>query len=203
MIPEPTERDVSLARRGDRQALQRLLLAHYDRVRLTVQSVLPAKLQGEISEEDLIQEAFTEAVRSIPTLTSDDPRAFRKWLCRIAKRRAINQVRTRLARKRGGAHTHEPIHAGESAGDLASGLEPLLTRSHRSPRSALAHAEQLEHLRLVLGSLESEQREVLHLRFNDQMPYEQIGLRLNKSKEAAQMVCFRALRILRSMLPPR
>lgn len=201
MVPEPTERDVSLARRGDRQALQRLLLAHYDRVRLTVQSVLPPKLKPEIAEDDLIQEAFAEAVRSLPTLSSDDPRAFRKWLNKIAKRRAINQVRTRLARKRGGAHPHEPLYPGESGGDLASGLVPLLGRSHRSPRSALAHAEQLEHLQLLLGSLESKQREVLYLRFSDQMPYEQIAVRLNTSKEAAQMVCFRALRILKSMLP--
>lgn len=202
MVPEPTAQDIAKARAGDRTALQGLLLAHFDRVRLTVQSVLPAKLKPEIAEDDLIQEAFAEAVRSLPTLSSDDPRAFRKWLNKIAKRRAINQVRTRLARKRGGAHNHEPLSPADSGGDLASGLVPLLGRSHRSPRSALAHAEQLQNLRLVLGSLESEQREVLHLRFNEQMPYEQIAARLNKSKEAAQMVCFRALKMLKSMLPP-
>ncbi|MFN4244360.1 MAG: RNA polymerase sigma factor [Tepidisphaerales bacterium] len=202
MLVDPVAVDVSLARQGDRAALERLLVLFFASVRATVQAVLPARLRGELSEDDLAQEACIEAIRSISTLASDDPRAFRAWLLRIARRRAINQVRLRLTRKRGGEHVHHPLAAHASHGDLVSGLLPLLTRSTRSPRSAMAHAEMLQQLRTAVNSLESQQRELLKLRFTDQLPYDEIARKLNKSPEAARMMAFRTLRMLRSLLLP-
>lgn len=202
MVADPLSIDVSLARQGDRAALQRLLVLSFPSLRSTVQAVLPARLRGELSEDDLIQEACVEAIRSIPTLTSDDPRAFRVWLLRIARRRAINQVRLRLTRKRGGDHLHHPLAAHDPHGDLVSGLLPLLTRGTRSPRSAMAHAETLQQLRTAVESLENQQRELLKLRFTDQLPYDEIARILDKTPEAARMMAFRTLRMLRSLLLP-
>lgn len=193
MVSGVTARDVVLARGGDQGALHRLLMACYGGLRGAVARVIPDRLRGEVSEEDLVQEAVAEIVRSLPTLKSDDPRAFVKWARRIAKRRAVNEVRGRLAKKRGGDE-------GWVNGELASGLLPMFSKSHKSPRSAMAHAEALANLKLTLASLESEQRMVLHLRFAEQLPYEEIGKRVEKSGPAAQMVVFRALRRLRALM---
>ncbi len=197
MLVGTTTEDVAEARSGDRAALERLLMACFGALRGAVSRVIPDRMRGEVSEEDLVQEAVAEIVRSLPTLTSDDPRAFMKWARKIAKRRAINQIRQRLTAKRGGG-------AGAVQwvdGELLSGLLPMLTRSQRSPRSAMAHAEDLENLRLTLAELESEHRMVLHLRFAEQMPFEEIGKRVEKSGPAVQMIVFRALRRLRGMMP--
>jgi RNA polymerase sigma-70 factor (ECF subfamily) len=193
MDGEVTPEEIAAARRGDRQAMHRAVMTVYGLIRFSVARVIPDRLRSELSEDDLTQEAIAEIVRSFPTLASDDPRAFRKWCGRIAKRRASNQIRQRLARKRGAGQMLDA--------EIASGLLPVLTRSHRSPRSAVAHAESLENLKELLMTLESDQREILHLRYNEQVPFEEIGRRFGKTGPAIQMLVFRALRRLREMMP--
>ncbi len=77
---------VEAARRGDRQAFERL----YARYAAMVHGILLARIP-RIDVEDLVQEVFLTVFRRLPTLR--DPAAFPGWLAMIARNRAIDHLR--------------------------------------------------------------------------------------------------------------
>jgi RNA polymerase sigma-70 factor (ECF subfamily) len=77
---------VEAARRGDRQAFERI----YARYAAMVHGLLLARVP-RIDVEDLVQEVFLAVFRRLPTLR--DPAAFPGWLAMIARNRAIDHLR--------------------------------------------------------------------------------------------------------------
>ena len=77
---------VEAARRGDRQAFERL----YERYAAMVHGILLARVP-RIDVEDLVQEVFLAVCRRLPTLR--DAAAFPGWLAMIARNRAIDHLR--------------------------------------------------------------------------------------------------------------
>ena len=59
---------------GDREALERLLLLHYDRLARRIARRMPASLRRVMSEEDIIQQTFVSVFDSITAYPyADDP----------------------------------------------------------------------------------------------------------------------------------
>ena len=76
---------VRQARRGDRVALERLLINHADQLRTHLQRGLPPRVKGLISIEDVMQETMTRAFLRIDQLRGDSPRALAAWLLAIKR----------------------------------------------------------------------------------------------------------------------
>jgi len=93
---------VELARRGDRDAAERLLLRHELLVFRLVRNLLP---RGE-DVESAVQETFVRALRGLPRFAGGA--TFSSWLAAIA----VNLCRDRLRR-----HRLVPFVALEKGGD--------------------------------------------------------------------------------------
>ena len=80
-----------------------------------------ARLLGSVLDgEDVVQDAFVQALAALPTLDAETP--VRPWLFRIAHNRAIDVLRGRAIRK------SEPIDAAMSAVDSEPGPEEAVLR---------------------------------------------------------------------------
>jgi RNA polymerase sigma-70 factor (ECF subfamily) len=145
--PPPVEaaRWVASARRGDSEAILALLRQYRPPlVRLLTGITADAALA-----EDVAQEAFLHAFRSLPQLR--DPSAFYPWVRRLATRLALRALQRR------------PEAAGDTEDQPASEVDPA-----RQAETRLA-------VQLVLGQLPAELRAVLVLREMEQLDYQEIA----------------------------
>jgi RNA polymerase sigma factor (sigma-70 family) len=159
---------------GDRDAYARLMATYAPSLRRLSYAIL----HESDAAEDVVQETFLRGLEKIGSFRGESsPRA---WLTSIA----INLCRHYLRdRKRGGGG------AGEKT--LESGRLPRKERT----RGVVTRAAQGENMRLLavaLGFLTDAQREVLALRYEEGMDYDEIGQVLGIRAGAARALAHRA-----------
>jgi RNA polymerase sigma-70 factor (ECF subfamily) len=142
---------VELARRGDRDAAERLLLRHELLVFRLVRNLLP---RGE-DVESAVQETFVRALRGLPRFGGSA--TFSSWLAAIA----VNLCRDRLRRHR--LVPFVPLEKG-SDDDEPGPLDVLPAATPDPERQAMAR-QAVGRVRRELDRLPGRQREVFALRF--------------------------------------
>jgi RNA polymerase sigma-70 factor (ECF subfamily) len=131
---------------GDETAFAELVERYGPRLRYFVRKML-----GETDAEDILQDVWLDVYRGIARLA--DAAALPAWLYRIARDRAY-----RLLRKRRPGQVS--LDAAEGVGDAAE---------------VRFSAEDAARIHAALQRLEAEHREVLMLRFLEEMSYEEIA----------------------------
>lgn len=130
--------------------------------------------------EDLVQETFVRAYRSISRLS--EPGTFRSWLLTIAHSVAVDHHRRNSREKRA-----EPRRVPEST--LAN-----------TPAPECAPSEQLDRVRNALLALPENYRLPLTLRYLDGKDYEAISSQLGLTNGSLRGILYRGLDLLRSTL---
>ena len=99
---------IAAAQRGDSDACRRIVQAHQRSVHGLIWRMMGVRGRRH-TVDDLTQEAFLRAFRSLPRFVVDGPAKFSTWLLTIASRTAIDELRrprlvvTPLERPDGGA----------------------------------------------------------------------------------------------------
>ena len=165
---------ISRARGGDREAFGALVEQYRDNVYR-----LAYRMCGNAYDADeAAQEAFVAAWRALPNFRGDAK--FSTWLYRLTTNAAIDVMRRE---KR-----HQTVGDGEMV-DLADDAD--------SPQETVERTEQQEAMQKALATLSEEYREVLLLRYMEELDYAEIaeGLqlpsgtvksRINRAKAALQ-----------------
>jgi RNA polymerase sigma-70 factor (ECF subfamily) len=152
--PEPTSQAqertwVLRARAGDADAFRRLVDAYDRRLLYFVLRFLPDADRAL----DVLQDVWLTLFRRLPGLRA--PEAFRVWLYQIAHDRVVDVIR-RACREEA---VHQALRA--SCNGSADDHESLL--------------DQAEFVHHALGALSAEHREVLLLRFLEELSVEEIA----------------------------
>ncbi len=87
---------------GDEAALGKLLDRHTPELRRVVAGKLSTRWQSLLSEEDVLQETFTDAFLDIDQFKPGPDSAFLAWLTTLATRNLLDAIRMLEADKRGG-----------------------------------------------------------------------------------------------------
>jgi len=160
-MPDRDQRWVEQALEGSQEAYRRLLEL-YQR---PVFSIVVRMVRDSGLAEDLTQETFVKAFRGLGTF--DRNRKFSSWLFTIAHNTTIDHLR----RKRLPTVSLEPAGDDEEGGSLAF----LAVATDPSPDQLVAHSELAAALELALSGLRAEYAEVLVLRFQQSLSYEEIS----------------------------
>jgi len=181
---------------GDSAAWEQILHQLHQPLTAFVQGLIPQDLRSIIEPQDVLNEAYFEATRSIGGFTAWDDDSLFRWLATIARHRLINQIKAQRRQKRGGLMHRVP--AGEDP-EVEALLWELAVYERTPSKSAL----QLE-LRLVLemsmAKLKPHEREAIRLRHMSGMAFKEVALRMSQSERAVQQMCTRALRQMRQDL---
>ncbi len=139
----------------------REIVRRYERPLL---SLLGRWLGDRALAEDLAQEVFLKAFRALASYAPD--RKFSSWLFKIAHNAAIDQLRRR------GVAT-EPLETGEDDGP--SHLAKIADAQVESPAARHERAELAAALEGAIAGLRPEYREVVLLRFREELSYEEVA----------------------------
>ena len=137
------------AQTGDEAALAELVERFSPRLRYFLRKLL----SSADNAEDTLQDVWLDVVRGLPRLA--DPQALVAWLYRIARDRAFSRLR-KMRRT-------EVLLDDQQVVDVTS-----VEENDFSPEDAA-------HIHAALDRLPPEQREVLMLRFLEDMSYDQIA----------------------------
>lgn len=184
---------------GDGDALETLLLAHFDRLVAHVSQRLPDDVRNVLSADDVVQDAFIVVFQRIRDF---EPRAgggFSTWLSRIAENSLMDAVKALRAAKRGGGRTALADEIAPDQSDVIPLLDLLTAHSWTASRSA-ARRETVAALQLALDQLMPDYRDALRWRYIEMQPVAAIAARLRRSEGAVHMLLSRALEALRLRL---
>jgi RNA polymerase sigma-70 factor (ECF subfamily) len=169
------------SRQGSREAFEEL-------VRRTAGAV-HARLYLETGDvhlaEDLAQETFLTAWRSIRSLTN--PQAFRPWLFSIAHSTLLDSIRRQSRKKRAGERVSSAM------------MEQIPDSAPDPSRAGESHSQQQQML-AALRSMPEEYRNPLMLRYLSGADYETIGRELAISNGSLRGLLSRGMTMLREKM---
>ncbi len=184
---------------GEEPALERLLLAHADRLRAHIGRKLPAALRSVVAEDDIIQETFIDAFRRIGLFQPHGDSAFYNWLVVIADHRLQDAIKAQQADKRGGGRAREELR-GDRWGESVDELIELLAGPAHTPSQSAARHEAVSAVQVGLASLKEDYRRAIQLRHVRRLSVAEAARVMGKTPDAVRNLCRRGLEELRTVL---
>lgn len=180
---------VERCKAGDSQAFDELICAHQDRV-----LNIAFRLMGNYEEAlDLTQEVFLNCFRKIANFKGDS--ALSTWLYRITVNTAKNRWKYQQSR---GINRTTSLDAPMEADDEERVKQ--FPDSQPTPRKVATDREAMAFLEEHLQALNEEHREVLVLRYVDELSYEEIAEILKLSLGTVKSRIHRARNELRDVM---
>lgn len=201
-MPEEDPKTIELlrqAKRGDASAVQRLLKNHRDRLRQMVMLRLDRRLAARIDASDVVQEALAEAVQKLPAYLADEPIPFYPWLRKIAWERLVKaRLRHVSAQKR--SVCREQSLDGLLPDESMVKLAEQFVATGANPSQRLVRDELRQRVRTALEQLPPRDRELLVLRFLEQLSTREATAVLGINEEAFLKRQMRAIVRMRKLL---
>lgn len=176
---------LSVHKRAD-GAAERLIRSYQDQL----YSYALRLLRNPMDAQEVTQDAFIRAIKAL-TQQYDTARcgrlALRPWLFRITRNLAYNRGRARSR------IPEEPLEPG------SNGHRAALMRAAGGGEESQVRRE-LDALEAALEDLNAESRELVILRFMEEMSYDDIAATAGLTAASARAKVFRALRRLRKIL---
>ncbi len=156
---EPRERvaehfAVLRAQLGDRDAYGELFRQYNARLLYYLRRLLPVATEAE----DTLQEVWVTVVRKLPSL--EQPEAFKGWIYRVARNRALSRLR----------RSRREIAIDQVEAEVDGNLDSAATDER-----ALLRLFEAQLVHRGLEELSPSHREVLTLRFVDELTYDEIA----------------------------
>jgi RNA polymerase sigma-70 factor (ECF subfamily) len=186
---------IAQAVRGERLALNRLLLTHYGPLTARVEKRIPGALRSVIAPEDVLQEVFTEVFQTIASFRPAGSDGFYRWLATIADHRLLDVVRAHRAAKRGGGRAVATL-----AQSSIAPLVELVAVTERTPSVSASGREAAAAVQIGLAGLEPAYREVLTLRYLRGLTVAEAAERMGRTEGSMHRLCSRALLALRGAM---
>jgi RNA polymerase sigma-70 factor (ECF subfamily) len=180
------------AAEGDSTAADRLLSLHRTRLRSMITLRLDRRISARVDPSDVLQEAFAEAHQKLPVYLGSRPIPFYPWLRRIAWEKIVHVHRQHLMAQARAVTREEhcqDVLPDESVLDLGR----RLLAPGASPSQRVLEQELKTRVRAALGQLAPRDREVLVLRFLEQLSLEETAATLEISLDAVKSRQRRAL----------
>jgi RNA polymerase sigma-70 factor (ECF subfamily) len=191
-----TDELLERTRAGDSHARGALLERHRKRLRRLVALRLDPRLAGRVDPSDVVQEVLAEANARLDDYLRRPPLPFYPWLRQIAVDCLIEQHRRHVQAEQRSVRREEQEVAERSAAELAA----QLAGNEETPSTAAQRKEVQERVRAALAALTEQEREVVVLRYLEQLSAREVAAVLDISEAAAKKRALRALQRLRESL---
>lgn len=199
IVESNTDELVRRAGHGDASATHELLDRYRGRLAQMVETRLDPRVRGRIDPSDVVQETLVAASQKLAQYAAEKPLPFYPWLRQIAWEKLVHQYDLHLrAAKRSVSRerTFRPDVSDESVLELAH----VFVGRASSPSAAMARQELQVTVRRALAAISDQDRELLMLRYLEQLPSKDIAAIMEISEGAVNVRHMRALERMRKLL---
>lgn len=152
---------------------------------------LDREIRVKVAPSDLVQDVLIKAQANLPGFRGTTRDALLAWLRKMMRNEIVSARR----------HYRAGIRDVQREVRRDSNSKPLRLKSEkRSPQSSFIQSEEVEIVRAAVSKLSEEYRTVIFLRTWRQLPFHDVGQRMNRSAEAAKKLWQRAILSLRKKL---
>jgi RNA polymerase sigma-70 factor (ECF subfamily) len=190
---DPLEEWLSAARAGCLQSLGRILESNRRYLLLVAQQELDPVVRAKGGTSDLVQETFLEAQRDFSGFRGASAGEVRAWLRRLLLNNMINFTRRYRGTDKRQVLREAPLAADGDSRDPAGAVPANAS----TPSERVVRKEESAAMERAMGHLSDDHRQVLMLRYRDGLSFEEIGVLLQRSPNAARKLWERALVHLR------
>ena len=185
---------------GDKQALAALVSQYRDRLVRMVAFRMDTRLRGRVDPEDVLQEAYLDAVKRMHHFGEDTSTSFFIWLRMIVGQTLIDVHRRHLGAKMRDAGREIAVHGARHSQTTTVSLAANLLGNLTSPTLAVRRAEMAGQLEATLDGMDPIDREVLALRHFEELTNSEVAEVLGIQQKAASIRYVRAIRRLKDIL---
>ena len=194
-----TQQLLEQARQGDAAAVERLLTAHREPLRRMIGLRLDPALAARVDASDIVQDVLLEAHRRLQDYLRKPAMPFHLWLRHIAKDHIIDAHRHERLAQRRSVDREQAMHAtrpDDSSLDWAA----QFFDQELTPASAAIRQEMERKVQQAIGQLGDDDREIILMRYVEQLSNQDVAAALDLTEAAASMRCLRAVRRLQALL---
>ena len=194
---EDTRIDKAIA--GDETAMVELFGEHRSRLKRMIELRMDRRLKGRIDASDVLQEAYVDLAKQLPSYAANPAIPFFVWLRRITGQRLSMLHRHHLGAEKRNAGMEVGIFKGmpdASSVFLAAQLVGDLT----TVTQAFRREERQSKLMVILDEIDPDDREIIALRHFEHLSISEIAAQYEITEATAGMRHLRALRKLKKLL---
>ena len=198
-VPSETESLLERAAAGDSAARQELLANYEGRLKRMIRVRMDARMGARLDPSDVLQDVFLEAWQNLSSYLEKRPVDFYPWLRSIAWERLVDLHRAHVVAQRRSVK-RERRHAMGLSGESAATLVTKLAATGSTASVQLLRKEVKERLAKALEKLGPTDREVLILRYLEELSVREVAGVVGASESAVKVRCFRAVKRLHEVL---
>ncbi|UCD75989.1 MAG: sigma-70 family RNA polymerase sigma factor [Phycisphaerales bacterium] len=186
------------AREGDPLAVSKLLTKYCPVLRAHLETRMDPQLRARCEPEDILQQAYLAAFRSIGGFEDRGPNSFLNWMLTIVDhkladaRRALHQKMRDVARE-------QPAQAVTTSQSCINLLDQLYAHSN-TPSRVIRQDEAVGAVLACIPGLPDIHRRVIEMRFLEGRSVGDVARELGKSETAVKKLTARALAELRNLM---
>ena len=188
---------VERAQEGVEQAFTQLLATYRDSIYFMVLKMV----RNKVDAEDLTIEAFGKAFRNIEQYSPDY--AFSTWLFRIASNNRIDFLRRKKIRQLNTVSTSAAEDESSISEVFAKEATLALKYDAPDPEESIIMEQKHAMLRDMVANLKPRYRQLVELRYFDELSYEEIADKLQLPLGTVKAQLFRSRELLFEMLKKR
>lgn len=186
---------------GGERALARFFETYHQRLKKIIKFRLDFRLQGRVSQSDIIQETYVRAAQRLAGYLQNPQLPFFVWLRMEIQQRLADIHRHHFnAEKRDVRKEVSMLRQQHSAGQTSLAIAAHLVAHLTSPSQVFQKAEQIAQLEQALNTMNEIDREVIALRHFEELSNIETAQVLGIEAPAASKRYFRALKRLREIM---
>jgi RNA polymerase sigma-70 factor (ECF subfamily) len=199
--PAEHETDTLLkqAATGDQSAVANLFRLHRQRLRQMVAVRMDPRLNSRVDPSDVVQDVLMEASRVFEDFLRERPLPFYPWLRQLAWQR-LYDLHVQHVRTQKRTTCREATAGVELSNESVLELARQVVASGTSPSMNVVRNELRYRVQEALSQISDLDREVLVMRYLEQLSSREIAAIIGISESAVNMRHLRALRRLRGRL---
>lgn len=197
MSKPDTEELIQQVARGEPTARDELFARHRNRLRRMIEVRMDRRVMRRVDPSDVIQEALIEADRQLPDFVQRRPVSFYPWLRRIAWKSLARLHRTHAQTEKRDVGKEVEIGLPD---DSVMALARIVTAPVSGVDKRTVQQEMFTRVRIALDQLKRHDREVLIMRYLEELTLHEIAESVGVSEAAVKMRQARALQKLNRIL---
>ena len=179
------------AQSESKDALAQMIDAYRDYLLRIASQELDSALKAKGGASDLVQETMLEAIRDFAQFQGGK-RELRAWLRQLLRNNLINFARRYKETQVRPISEEIPLGAGSS-----NRPPPALMGEDPTPSQILMEKEQAEAVEKAVSRLPADYRQVILLRYREELSFEEISRIMGRSANAVEKLWLRAVERLR------